>query len=72
MEPALDYDWAILHKGELDRLSRPVLHRIARGLAVHANEVFVVWRRDDRCAAVDDGSPHLRAFFTRLKELGGP
>lgn len=72
LEPAADYDWAILHKGELDRLSRPVLDRIVRGRAVYANEVFVAWHSGERCAAIDERSPHLRAFFGRLGEPAGP
>lgn len=71
LNPAADYDWAILHKGELDRLSRPALSRIARGRAVFANEVFVVWHSGDRCVAVDRRNPHLRAFFERLEGLTG-
>lgn len=68
LAPAEDYDWAILHKGELDCLSRPTLERITCGRPVFANEVFVVWHRGDSCPAVDDGSPHLRAFFERFEE----
>lgn len=69
LEPATDYDWAILHKGELDRLPRPVLNRIARGRAVFANEVFVVLHRSDRLAAIEAHSPHLRAFVERLAKI---
>lgn len=71
LEPAAHHEWAILHKGQLDRVSRPVLHRIVRGRAVFANEVFVVWHAGERCVAIDERSPHLRAFFDRLGEPAG-
>lgn len=66
--PGVGYDWAIVHKGELGSLSRPALELAAQGRAVFANEVFVVWHRGDRSAAIDSRSPHLRAFHARLAE----
>ena len=68
LRPDVGYDWAIVHKGELNALSRRALELIARGRAVFANEVFVIWHGGDRCAAIDSRSPHLRAFHARLVE----
>ncbi len=64
------YDWAVVHKGELGSLSRPVLERIAKGRAVLANAVFVVWHTGERCSAIPGDSAHLRSFEALLLQQG--
>ena len=66
LHPDTDYDWAIVHKGELGFLSRRVLERLTGGHAVFANDVFVIWQREGDCAALDDDNPHLLTFRERF------
>ena len=66
LHPDADYDWAIVHKGELGFLSRRVLERVVAGRAVFANDVFVIWQREGDCAPLSDDDAHLRTFRERL------
>lgn len=68
-EPGATFAWAILHKGQLHQVARPVLERIARGRAVFANEVFVVWHAGAGGSAIDVSNEHVRAFFAQLEAL---
>ncbi|HWT09233.1 MAG TPA: class I SAM-dependent methyltransferase [Roseomonas sp.] len=67
MVPEERHDWAILHKGMLDALTRDALRAITTHLhPVLANEVFVVWGPDAAHADTVRGSDHFRAFEDAL------
>lgn len=66
-----DYDWIVLHKGELDRVDRKFLEWVLNNtVPVFANEVFVIFT-----SASDRGFPsllrsdHVRAFVQRVEAL---
>ena len=64
------YEWVVVHKGEMDAIPRPFLEAIvARMRPVLANEVFVVWSRDESQPIVELSSPHLLAFVELLAHL---
>jgi ubiquinone/menaquinone biosynthesis C-methylase UbiE len=70
LRPQAEYDWAILHKGELDRLPQSFLVRLVRTLRpVFANEVFVVLGSSAEDDVLDCNNPHVGALFARLDEL---
>src|SRR6185503_5698531 len=64
LRPAERYDWAILHKGELDHLAPEFLPAIQDEMQpVFANEVFVVWARRPGMPRLAETDPHLAAYF---------
>ncbi|MBI3435698.1 MAG: class I SAM-dependent methyltransferase [Proteobacteria bacterium] len=61
------YDWAIIHKGELDRLSRALLAALpAKMTPVFANAVFVIWTTRGTMASLDRKSDHVRALTEQI------
>jgi SAM-dependent methyltransferase len=65
-----DFDWVVVHKGELPAVPRPFLeHVVATMTPALANEVFVVFANDARHAPVDPRSPHLLPFVAALAQL---
>ena len=71
-----DYDWVVVHKGELPAIPRPFLeHVVATATPVLANEVFVVFAARPWTSthpplpSVDPRSPHLLAFVRALARL---
>jgi len=72
LDPALHYDWVIVHKGELAAIGPPFLASLAATMTpVLANDVFVVWtvRTDVPAAAAE--TPHLQSFHATLAGLVG-
>ncbi|MBY0329755.1 MAG: hypothetical protein K2X49_03680 [Acetobacteraceae bacterium] len=71
LAPGAAYGWVLVHKGAMAELSRGFLEGIvARGRAVFANEVFVLF--DCTAAPADPPLPacdHLDAFFAILGTL---
>lgn len=67
LRPHERYDWAVLHKGELERIERGFLSALPASMRpVFANEVFVVWTRRPGPASVAVADPHLAAYFAML------
>src|SRR4051812_44290603 len=69
-----DYDWVVVHKGELPAIPRPFLeHVVATATPVLANEVFVVFAarsgEQPGVRGVETGSPHLLSFVAALAQL---
>lgn len=66
-----DFDWVVVHKGELGTAPRGLLHSLAdQAVPVFANDVFVVWASapaSDLPNLAD--AVHVRAFFANLAEL---
>lgn len=51
LRPAMDYDWAVIHKGILRELAPEFVRRLVKTTQpVFANEVFVVWSTSPRAA----------------------
>ncbi len=70
LTPDADYDWVVVHKGELPAIPRPFLeHVVATTTPVLANEVFVVFAADPHEPPVPLASPHLLSFLTDLAHL---
>ena len=70
LTPDADYDWIVVHKGELRAIPRPFLeHVVASTTPVLANEVFVVFAADPRVPPVPTASPHLLSFLATLAQL---
>jgi SAM-dependent methyltransferase len=64
------YEWVVVHKGEMDAIPRPFLEGVVATMRpVLANEVFVVWSRDQHLPGVERSSPHLLAFVELLARL---
>ena len=54
LDPQAGYDWAVLHKGELNRLTPAALRRVSKEMIpVFANPVFVLWTARKEIRAVD-------------------
>jgi SAM-dependent methyltransferase len=73
LRPGQRYDWAILHKGELQQLAAeflPTMHAEMR--PVFANEVFVVWTRRADLPGLAATDPHLAAYFEFLNRPAAP
>jgi ubiquinone/menaquinone biosynthesis C-methylase UbiE len=69
-DPSRDYDFAIIHKGEIANIEPRVLRRtMARGHCVFANAVFVVWSARADLRAVWPDCDHLEAFRERLDAI---
>jgi len=69
LRPQAEYDWAILHKGELDRLPQAFLARLVKTLhPVFANDVFVVLARNAK-DALHRKSPHVKPLFIAVDAL---
>lgn len=65
-----DYDWVVVHKGELPAIPRRFLeHVVATCTPVLANEVFVVFAAAPAGRHVDPASPHLLSFVRALAGL---
>ena len=70
LDPQAGYDWAVLHKGELNRLTPAALRRVSKEMIpVFANPVFVLWTARKEIRAVDPSSEHLRSYFTRADKI---
>ena len=70
LHPQAEYDWAILHKGELGRLPQSFLNRLVRTREpIFANDVFVVLGNNTKHDVLDRNNPHVGAMFARLTEL---
>jgi SAM-dependent methyltransferase len=70
LDPALRYDWVIVHKGEMAAIGHSFLASVAASMTpVFANEVFVVWSARPDVATVGAESPHLRSFQLILADL---
>jgi 2-polyprenyl-3-methyl-5-hydroxy-6-metoxy-1,4-benzoquinol methylase len=66
----VDYDWIVVHKGEVPAIPRPFLeHVVATTTPVLANEVFVVFAARPGDRTVAPGSPHLLSFLRALAQL---
>jgi 2-polyprenyl-3-methyl-5-hydroxy-6-metoxy-1,4-benzoquinol methylase len=69
-KPSRQYDFAIVHKGEIARLNTAALDHIVReGRCVFANAVFVVWSSRPDLHLVSTNSIDLNAFFERRRRL---
>jgi SAM-dependent methyltransferase len=69
-DPSRDYDFAIIHKGEIANIEPRVLRRtMARGHCVFANAVFVVWSARADLRVVSPDCDHLEAFRERLDAI---
>jgi SAM-dependent methyltransferase len=65
-----DYDWVVVHKGEMPAIPRAFLERVVATMTpVLANEVFVVFAARADGPAVEPASPHLLSFLTALAHL---
>lgn len=72
LDPALRYDWVIVHKGELAAIGPPFLAAVAATMTpVLANDVFVVWTARPDVPAVAAETPHLQSFDATLAGLVG-
>lgn len=70
LRPDARYAWAILHKGELQRLAPGFLSVMREDMRpVFANEVFVVWTRRPDFARIPETDRHLSAYFAMLRRL---
>ena len=70
LTPDADYDWVVVHKGEVPAIPRPFLeHVVATMTPVLANEVFVVFTGSPGSHAVAPGSPHLLSLLAALGQL---
>lgn len=68
LDPAQDYDWVVVHKGELGRFPVEFLERLtANYLPVFANPVFVLWTRRDDIPPLG-AHPDLSAFDGLIEE----
>lgn len=66
------FDWVVIHKGEVPAFPRPFLEAaVARGVAVFANEVFVVLARPERAGppVADTDDVHVDALRRLVREL---
>lgn len=68
---ATDFDWAILHKGMLKKVSANVLDTIdASFTPVFANAVFVVFCKEGgRLKPIGRRSPHLQSYYKQRRLL---
>jgi len=70
LRPDQSYDWALVHKGQLELIAPGFLRRLPLEMTpVLANAVFVVWTGRRDIAPLDRASPHFRAYFEQLQEL---
>ncbi len=70
LRPAESYDWAVIHKGQLQQLNRDFLRRLPHGMKpVLANPVFVVWTAQAGVEPIERTSEHYMAYFKQLQEL---
>jgi SAM-dependent methyltransferase len=67
-----DFAWAVVHKGELDRLPRHFLDAlVGQAAPVFANAVFVVFAQGSGLADLTE-TDHLRAFQVNYQALPPP
>ena len=60
LRPEMDYDWAVIHKGQLQELAADFARRLVRTTApVFANEVFVVWSASSRATPLPKSARHF-------------
>ncbi len=72
LKPDADYDWAVIHKGQLVEFSEKFLHRMTGEMSpVFANDVFVIWSKSNK-GAIPKDSPHVQSMFGMMEELGKP
>jgi SAM-dependent methyltransferase len=66
-----DFEWTVVHKGELDAVPRDYLAALPKAaVPVFANDVFVVWTTAPLGELPDlTASDHLRAFHANLAAL---
>ncbi len=66
-ERAQNFQWVILHKGQLDRIGIEFLKQTQRDLnPVYANEVFVIFSSYDRLPKLELNSLHLKSLSDYL------
>jgi ubiquinone/menaquinone biosynthesis C-methylase UbiE len=66
----VNYDWVVVHKGELAQLPQAFLASLADNYRpVFANEVFVIFGSTADAQPVHADSDHLRSFYERLAAL---
>lgn len=66
-----DFEWIVVHKGELAGIPRFFLDALTRAaLPVYANDVFVIWATvPDKSLKDLSDSDHVRAFHANLEAL---
>ena len=68
LRPEMDYDWAVIHKGQLCELAPEFARRLVRTMApVFANEVFVVWSAPPRATPLpQSGRQHVQPLVEAI------
>ncbi len=66
-----NFDWVVVHKGQLEQIPRPFLAALPTGaVPVFANEVFVVFSTSPAADLIDlTETDHVRAFQTNAETL---
>lgn len=77
LRPADNYDWAVIHKGQLRQVDSAFLRRLPVEMTpVLANPVFVVWTAHARAEPLDRASGHFKAYFQQVvaqaRDKGAP
>jgi ubiquinone/menaquinone biosynthesis C-methylase UbiE len=71
LRPEMDYDWAVIHKGQLVELAPEFARRLVTTAApVFANEVFVVWSASPRAMPLP--TPAHRHVQPLLEAIAAP
>lgn len=69
-QPNYDYQWAIIHKGELPHLCSTFLQQLPYRMSpVFANDVFIVWSSYRHLIPLGLKSNHVEAMFAKIAEL---
>lgn len=64
---AINFSWAIIHKGMLEEIEYGMLKRISNEFTpVFANEVFVVFTNRQDLPIVNNKSPHIKSFWEKM------
>jgi 2-polyprenyl-3-methyl-5-hydroxy-6-metoxy-1,4-benzoquinol methylase len=68
LKPDINYDWAVIHKGQLGDLAPEFLRDlVTRMVPIFANEVFVVWSGARGVPALRLASKHVRPLIEAIK-----
>jgi ubiquinone/menaquinone biosynthesis C-methylase UbiE len=63
-----NYQWVVIHKGMMNELEYPFLVRITKEfIPVFANEVFVIFSKENKLSRVDIELVHWKSFVDNLK-----
>jgi hypothetical protein len=66
--PGVSYDWAVIHKGQLQEIAPEFLNSILeRMLPVFANSVFVIWSSTEDIPELPTSSIHVQPMLDALK-----